>query len=63
MGFPSRKAFESIKRRVKALTRPTTTSLSVSQLLRRLNSLLRGWTNYFRHAASKRTFTYLDYFS
>ena len=61
--FPSRKAFESIKRRVKALTRHTTTSLSLSQLLRRLNPLLRGWTNYFRHAASKRTFTYLDYFS
>jgi RNA-directed DNA polymerase len=61
--FPSRKAFESIKRRVKALTRHTTTSLSLSQLLYRLNPLLRGWTNYFRHAASKRTFTYLDYFS
>jgi RNA-directed DNA polymerase len=61
--FPSRKAFESIKRRVKALTRHTTTSLSLFQLLRRLNPLLRGWTNYFRHAASKRTFTYLDYFS
>jgi RNA-directed DNA polymerase len=61
--FPSRKALESIKRRVKALTRHTTTSLSLSQLLYRLNPLLRGWTSYFRFAASKRTFAYLGYFT
>lgn len=61
--FPSRKAFESIKRRVKAPTRHNTTSLSLPQLLYRLNPLLRGWTSYFRFAASKRTFAYLDYFS
>jgi RNA-directed DNA polymerase len=28
-------------------------------LLRRLNLVLRGWTNYFRHGASKATFGYL----
>jgi RNA-directed DNA polymerase len=61
--FPSRKAFESIKRRVKALTRQATTSLSLPQLLYRLNPLLRGWTSYFRFAASSRTFAYLDYFT
>lgn len=61
--FPSRKAFESVKRRVKALTRHTTTSLPLSQLLYRLNPLLRGWASYFRFAASKRTFAYLDYFT
>ena len=61
--FPSRKAFESIKRRVKALTRHNTISLSLPQLLDHINPLLRGWTSYFRHAASKRTFGYLDHFT
>lgn len=31
----------------------------LSDLLRRLNRVLRGWTNYFRHGASKATFGYL----
>jgi RNA-directed DNA polymerase len=30
--------------------------------LRRLNPVLRGWCNYFRHGVSKRTFSYVDYF-
>jgi RNA-directed DNA polymerase len=29
-------------------------------LLRQLNPLLRGWANYYRHGASKRTFNRLD---
>lgn len=60
--FPSPEAFQAIKRAVKALTRRTTLGLSLSELLRRLNPLLRGWTGYFRHAASKRAFSYLDHF-
>lgn len=32
-------------------------------LLRRLNPVLRGWCNYFRHGASSRTFSYLDHFA
>ncbi len=61
--FPSPDAFKATKRKVKALTRFGTTPLSLRQLLFRLNPLLRGWANYFRHAASKRTFSYLDHFS
>jgi RNA-directed DNA polymerase len=30
-------------------------------LLLRLNPLIRGWANYYRHGASKRTFARLDY--
>jgi RNA-directed DNA polymerase len=30
------------------------------QLLAHLNPILRGWTNYFRFGASKRTFAYPD---
>ena len=32
-------------------------------LLRRLNPVLRGWCNYFRHGVSKRAFGYVDNFS
>lgn len=31
----------------------------LSELLRRLNPVLRGWTNYFRCGVSKATFGYL----
>jgi RNA-directed DNA polymerase len=31
-------------------------------LLGRLNPVLRGWTNYFRHGVSKATFNYLRAF-
>jgi len=30
-------------------------------LLRKLNPIIRGWANYFRHGASQRTFNRLDY--
>jgi Group II intron, maturase-specific domain len=58
--FPSPKAFAAVKRAVKALTRRSTTSLPLRGLLAQLNPILRGWTNYFRYAPSKRTFAYLD---
>jgi RNA-directed DNA polymerase len=60
--WPSPKAFAAVKRRVKTLTRQST-SLSLGQLLYQLNPLLRGWTSYFRYAASKHTFAYLDHYA
>lgn len=60
--FPSKKSLASIKAKVKAITKQgTNTPLSV--LLRRLNGVLRGWTNYFRHGVSKATFAYLHHFT
>jgi len=35
--------------------------LSQKALLRKLNPLIRGWANYYRHGASKRTFDRLDH--
>lgn len=61
--FPSPEAFKAVKRRVKTLTCRHTTPIPLSRLLYQLNPLLRGWTGYFRHAAAKRTFAYLDYFA
>jgi RNA-directed DNA polymerase len=34
--------------------------LTAEELLRRLNPLLRGWANYYRNGAAKRTFRKLD---
>ncbi len=58
----SKKALAFIKAKVKAITRQGTNQ-SLSHLLRQLNGVLRGWTNYFRHGVSKATFAYVHQFS
>jgi RNA-directed DNA polymerase len=60
--WPSKKALASIKAKVKTITKMGTNS-PLSTLLRRLNGVLRGWTNYFRHGVSKDTFAYLHQFT
>jgi RNA-directed DNA polymerase len=37
-------------------------ALSQEALLRQLNPIIRGWANYYRHGAAKRTFKRLDHF-
>jgi RNA-directed DNA polymerase len=56
--WPSKKALASIMAKVKAITKQGTSN-PLSDLLRQLNSALRGWTTYFRHGVSKATFSYL----
>jgi RNA-directed DNA polymerase len=36
-------------------------SQTAGEMIRRLNQQIKGWTMYHRYAASKRTFTYVDY--
>ena len=60
--WPSKKSLTSIKAKVKAITRQGTNN-PLSSLLRQLNGVLRGWTNYFRHGVSKATFAYLHQFT
>ena len=60
--WPSKKALASVKARVKAISRRGTNH-PLSSLLRHLNPVLRGWTNYFRHGVSKATFRYLHQFT
>jgi len=36
---------------------------TLTDLLRQLNSVLRGWCNYFRHSVSAATFRYLDHYT
>ena len=60
--WPSRKSLTSIMAKVKAITGQGTNQ-PLSDLLRQLNGVLRGWTNYFRHGVSKDTFAYLHQFT
>ena len=59
--WPSKKALASVMDRVRTLTRRAK-HRTLADLLRRLNPVLRGWCNYFRHGVSKRTFSYLGYY-
>jgi RNA-directed DNA polymerase len=47
----SRKSLSSIMAKVKAITRQGTNN-PLSDLLRQINGVLRGWTNHFRHGVS-----------
>jgi RNA-directed DNA polymerase len=60
--WPSKKSLSSIKAKVKTLSQQGLNQ-PLSILLRRLSMVLRGWTNYFRHASSKATFAYVHQFT
>ncbi|MBB6172875.1 RNA-directed DNA polymerase [Nocardiopsis mwathae] len=60
--WPSKKALASVIDKVRQLTRRHR-HRTLADLLRRINPVLRGWCNYFRHGVSKRTFSYLDHFT
>jgi RNA-directed DNA polymerase len=60
--FPAPKSVASVRRKVKTITQQGTNQ-PLSDLLRQLNSLLRGWTRYFQHGVSKRAFGYLRHYT
>jgi RNA-directed DNA polymerase len=60
--YPSKKSLLTILGKVRALTRKSEHH-GLADLLGRLNPVLRGWCNYFRHGVSKATFGYLDAFT
>ncbi len=60
--WPSKKSLASIRAKVKTITKMGTNQ-PLSELLRRINQVLRGWTNYFRHGVSSRTFAHLHQFT
>jgi RNA-directed DNA polymerase len=57
--YPSKAALRAVRKKIKALTTRGATPLSLAQLCRSLNPLLRGWCTYYRHGSSKATFSYL----
>jgi RNA-directed DNA polymerase len=60
--YPSKEALADLMAAVRTITRRRR-HRSLADLLRRLNPVLRGWCNYFRHGVSSRTFGYVDHFS
>ena len=52
----------SVKAKIRALTRRTS-QLDMGYVLTRLNQVMHGWANYFRHAVAKNVFTMLDNFA
>jgi RNA-directed DNA polymerase len=56
--YPAKASLRKVMATVKTLCRQGRNE-PLSELLRRLNPVLRGWTNYFRHGVSKATFGYL----
>ncbi len=60
--YPSRKAVMAIKAKVRALTNMSAFP-TLSALLSRVNSTLRGWAAYFQHGVSKHTFGAIGVFA
>src|SRR3954463_4969569 len=60
--FPAKRALRAVMHRIKTLTNRSTVNLSLDQLIHALNPILRGWANYFRHAASSRCSAYLGHY-
>jgi group II intron reverse transcriptase/maturase len=54
---------QRLRERIKDLFRRATVPSSLESLLKRLNPILRGWCNFYRHAwGAKRVFTRLDHY-
>jgi RNA-directed DNA polymerase len=58
---PAKSKVQSLRQKIRQLIQ-SALGLSAEALLRQLNPLLRGWANYFRNGAAKRTFTKLSYY-
>ena len=58
--WPSRAAMASIRADIKALTSPSEVGRSLEEVVARLNPVLRGWANYFRHGTSSKAFAAIN---
>jgi len=61
--YPSKAALARVKGKVRERTRKVPVNQPLATLLLRVNPVLRGWANFFRHGVSKATFAYLDAFA
>src|SRR5437762_3393687 len=61
--YPSKAALARVKGKVRERTREVPVNQPLATLLLRLNRVLQGWANFFRHGVSKATFSYLDAFA
>ena len=61
--YPSKTSLASVKAKVRGVLTQGNTNQTLANLLQRINPVLRGWANYFRHGVSARTFDYLNSWS
>lgn len=61
--YPSKRSLGTVQKKVKEITSISTTNLGLVDILSQLNLVLRGWCYYFRYAHSKKTFSYLGYYT
>jgi RNA-directed DNA polymerase len=61
--IPAKQALAAVMRKIKMLTRRGITSLSLAEVLRTVNPVLRGWAAYFRYGAARKTFSYLCWYA
>jgi hypothetical protein len=60
--WPSPKAMERLRARIRELTSKRQSGKDVKQLIVELNPVLRGWGNYFRTGNADREFNGMDHF-
>ena len=60
--FIADRPLRSVKAKIRALT-PRTSQQDLRAVLIRINQITRGWTNYFKHAVAKRTFSHLQQYT
>jgi RNA-directed DNA polymerase len=61
--YPAKKAVRAAIRKIKTLCRQVVVNQSLDDLLRRLNSTLRGWCAYFRPGVSSAVFSYRSHYT
>ncbi len=60
--WPSPKAMQRLRNRVRELTDARKSGMDVKQIIAKLNPVLRGWGNYFRSGTCSRQFLNMDRF-
>ncbi|TLQ44593.1 group II intron reverse transcriptase/maturase [Streptomyces marianii] len=60
--FIADRPIRSLKAKIRALTHRTSQQ-DLEHVLTRINQVMHGWANYFRHAVAKSTFSMLDNFA
>lgn len=60
--FVAKRPIRSVRDKIRALT-PKKSQQDLGAVLIRINQIMRGWTNYFKHAVAQRTFSHLQAFT
>lgn len=60
---PSKKSVASVRLKVAQACHRETLRWEFEDLLKRINRILTGWANYFRHGVSKKIFASVDFYS